>query len=48
MSDMVGVEVDKIDDAVIRVKTLTVVEGVMDMTFWEVLAAGITETVVDN
>lgn len=46
--DMVGVEPNKIDNAVIDVKILTIIEGIMGMTFLEFLVAGIAETVIDN
>lgn len=47
-ADMIDVEVNQIDDAVIVMKTFAIIRDVIGMTPWEVLAAGIAEIVVDN
>lgn len=47
-ADIVDVEVNKIDDVMIEVKKLAVISFLMDMTPCKILAAEITEIVIDN
>lgn len=47
-ADIVSVNADNIDDAVIGIKTLVAVGDVISMTFLEVLVIEIAEIVIDN
>lgn len=46
--DMVDIEVDKIDNAIIGVKTSIIVWNMMGMTFLKILITRITETIDNN
>lgn len=45
---MVSIKTDKIDNIMIRVKTLIISEGIMGKTNLETLIVGITKTIIDN
>lgn len=47
-TDIVDIEVDKIDDIIIKLKMLTIIRGIMGMTSWEVLVVEILDIFIDN
>lgn len=48
LADIVDIEIDKIHNAMIRIKILAIIKDIMGMTFLEFLVIRIFKTIIDN